>query len=124
MRKIDLYENNLLDKTKAFGSKVINFSLKLPRNAAGFVVTDQLLRAATSIGANLIEAQEAVSPKDFLYKISFALKEAEEVKYWVELIEMSLLSNDVEIVLLLRESEEIVKILVATSKKLRLKDKN
>ena len=85
------------------------------------MVVDQLIRAATSIGANLIEAQEAVSPKDFLYKISFALKDAKESKYWLELIEISLLAGDKDLRSLLSENEEIVRILVVTLKKLKQK---
>ncbi len=122
MRTIDSYKSNLLIRTKQFGSEIIKFSLDLPRNPAGFTISDQLLRAATSIGANLIEAQEAVSNKDFLYKISFALKEAKETKYWLELVELSLLPGNGKLALLLRECEEIVKILVATLKKLKQKE--
>jgi four helix bundle protein len=121
MRKIDNYENNILSRTRKFAVDVIKFSSKFPRNASGFVIADQLIRAVTSIGANLIEAQEAFSSKDFFYKISISLKEAKETKYWLELTKESLFLDDKVIVKLLQESEEIVKILVTTLNKLKSK---
>ena len=80
-----------------------------------------IIRAATSIGANLIEAQEAVSQKDFLYKISISLKEAKETQYWLEITGLSIFPEDEELTVLLQESEELVKILVATVRKLKTK---
>lgn len=121
MKKINSYKVNLLEKTKKFGVSIIKISSKLPKNPAGFTLADQLVRAATSIGANLVEAQEAVSKKDFVYKISFALKEAKETKYWLELIKSSDLLKREDLRPILRENEEIVKILVVTLKKLRNK---
>ena len=119
MRKIDEYKSNPLERAKKFGVDIIKFSSRLPRDASGFVIADQLIRAATSIGANLIEAREAFSGKDFYYKISIALKEAKETKYWLELTKESLLGNEEESVRLLQKVEELVKILVTTSNKLK-----
>jgi len=121
MRKIDSYEVNLLERTKRFASLAIRISSRLPRNPAGFAIASQLVRAATSIGANLIEAQEAISRRDFLYKISISLKEAKETRYWLELILSSNLLLPSEVTPILRENEEIVKILVTILKKLRSK---
>jgi four helix bundle protein len=121
MRKIDEYQINILERTKKFAVGVIKISSVFPKNPAGFTISDQLVRAGTSIGANLIEAQEAVSPKDFFYKITISLKEAKETKYWLELISLSNLLSGKEIKPLLQEVEEIVKILIATLKKLREK---
>jgi four helix bundle protein len=78
-----------------------------------------LIRAGTLIGANLIEAQEAVSRKDFIYKISFSSKLAKETKYWLELVKESTLLDNSQISPLLLEIEEIVKILITTLKKLK-----
>lgn len=119
MRKIENYRINLLERTKKFAVAVIRFSSKLPKNPAGFTLADQLVRASTSIGANLIEAQEAISKKDFLYKISYCLKEAKETKYWLEIIKDSSLLEAGELSFLLQESEEIVKILITILKKLK-----
>jgi len=119
MRKIDGYKVNLLERTKKFGIEVIKISSKLPRNPAGFAVAGQVVRSSTSVGANLIEAQEAVSKKDFLYKMNFCLKEAKETKYWLEVIKDSSLLKTENLVPLLQENDEIVKILVVTLKKLK-----
>ena len=121
MRQIDSYTINILERTKTFAVKIITISSELPKNPAGFTIADQLVRASTSIGANLIEAQEAVSNNDFIYKISFSLKEAKETMYWLELIRLSRLLPDDKNALLLKENEEIVKILVAILKKLKTK---
>ena len=121
MRKIENYKTNLLERTKKFAVLAINVASDLPKNPAGFTIADQFVRASTSIGANLIEAQEAVSEKDFLYKISYCLKEAKEARYWLQIIEESSLLRSENLSSLLRESEEIVKILVITLKKLRSK---
>jgi four helix bundle protein len=121
MREIDRYKLNILDRTKKFGIAIIKISSLLPKNPAGFTIADQLIRAGTSIGANLIEAQEAVSNKDFIYKISFSLKEAKETKYWLELISATNLINSQSVIPLLQENEEIVRILVTILKKLKNK---
>lgn len=123
MRKIDKYKVNLLEKTKNFGVAIIKNSSQLPKNPAGFTIADQLVRAGTSIGANLIEAQEAISAKDFFYKITICLKEARETRYWLELICLSNLLDESKVRPLLQELEEISKILTVTVKKLREKKK-
>ena len=82
MRKIENYKVSLLERTKRFGIAVIKISSQSPKNPAGFTVADQVVRSSTSIGANLIEAQENITP-------------------------------------LLQENNEIVKILIATLKKLK-----
>jgi len=124
MRKLDSYKNNLLERLKQFSISIIKLSSKFPKNPAGFTLADQLVRASTSIGSNLVEAQEAVSGKDFLYKVNHALKEAKETYYWLELLNDSLLMPKEELMPLLQETEEIVKILVVTVKKLRTKKIN
>ena len=122
MRKIDNYKVSLIERTKRFGIAVIKISSKLPKNQAGFTIADQVVRSSTSIGANLIEAQEAVSGKDFLYKINHCLKEAKETRYWLEIIKESSLLKSEDIVPLLQENNELVKILIATLKKLKAKN--
>lgn len=58
-------------------------------NEKEFVISKQLLRCGTSIGANIQEASAAFSKKDFLYKMSISSKEARETKYWLQLLERS-----------------------------------
>jgi four helix bundle protein len=72
----------------------------------------QLVKAATSVGANVEEADGAESKRDFAHKLSIARKEARETRYWLRLIRASIAEND-EWTSLLRESEEIARILSA-----------
>jgi four helix bundle protein len=123
VKKIDGYKSNLLERARHFAVKIILISSQLPKDPAGFTIADQLVRAATSIGANIIEAQEAVSAKDFLYKMSISSKEAKETLYWLQLVKQSQLLQDSEVAPLLQESEELVRILISIVKKLKEKQK-
>lgn len=83
----------------------------LPRTAAGFQLTSQVIRSGTSIGANVEEADGSESKRDFIHKISIALKEAQETRYWLRILIESGMGTDDEAKLLLQESDEIVRIL-------------
>ena len=77
-------ENIILTKTFEFALGVISFSEELEQMKK-FVISKQILRSGTSIGANVREAQNAESKKDFIHKMKIAAKEAEELEYWFEL---------------------------------------
>ncbi len=79
----------------------------------------QLLRSGTSIGANTVEAQSGQSRKDFLHKLEIALKEARETKYWLKLLLATDIVNQERLKTLLEEIEEIIKILVSITKKVK-----
>ena len=81
-------KNIILEKTVEFSLLVIKYVELLEREKK-FVIARQLLKAATSIGANIHEAQNAESPADFLHKLKIAAKEMEETKYWLILCEKS-----------------------------------
>ena len=74
------------------------------------VLTRQILRSGTSIGANIEEAQAAESKADFAHKYNIALKEARETKYWLRLINASNGSVNIELGSLIKESDEICRI--------------
>ena len=76
----------LLEKSKAFAVQVVKLAQWLVSERKEFVLSKQLLRSATSIGANLHEARGAQSSADFLTKHSIALKEAYETEYWLDLM--------------------------------------
>lgn len=73
----------LVDRTVDYGLAVIDFCEKLPRNPAGRHIGDQLLRSATSVGANYAEATEAESTADFIHKLRIAMKELKESRVWL-----------------------------------------
>lgn len=79
-------EKDLELRTKRFALGIIKLADALPKTRAAAVLTKQLLRSATSIGANYREANRGVSLADFRNKIGTALKEAAETQYWLELL--------------------------------------
>ncbi len=102
-------QNNLiLDKSYAFALEIIQL-YKLLCSQNEYVLSKQLLRAGTSIGANCEEATAAQSKNDFISKMSISLKEARESRYWIRLLIDSNYINKDHI--LLSKSEEIIRIL-------------
>lgn len=75
-------ENIIVDKSFQFALKIISYCELLEENKK-YVVSRQLLRSGTSIGANVREAQNAESKSDFIHKIKLAAKEADETEYWL-----------------------------------------
>jgi four helix bundle protein len=109
-------KRDIKERSFEFSVRIIKFIQKLPKNHAGYKIGGQLLEAATSIGANVEEATGGVSKKDFTYKMGVALKEARESNYWLRLIKVSELATDNELDFLLKESEELRKILTSIVK--------
>lgn len=77
---------DLEERTAKFSEIIIKFCRDIPENSITKVLILQLVRAATSIGANYCEADDAESKKDFIHKIGICKKEARETKYWLRLI--------------------------------------
>ena len=111
-RKFDLE-----DRTLAFAKRVIHLCKKVDHNAINRELISQLVRASGSIGANYREANEALSKKDFSYRIKIARKEAKEAGYWLQLLEEAQPTLDGEISQLQRESVELRKILSSIAEK-------
>lgn len=101
---------------------IIKFLETLPEKKVYWVISDQLLRSATSIGANIIEAKSASSRRDFIKFYEIALKSANETKYWLGLLRDALKIDKNKVGQLLSEVEEISKML--GSSLLTLKNKN
>lgn len=79
-------ESIMRDKAKSFAKAIVLLCREIKTNHKEAVLTNQLLRSGTSIGANLHEAQYAQGTKDFISKFEIALKECHEVEYWLELL--------------------------------------
>lgn len=77
---------NLEERTLEFAKKVISLCKKLPYNTINHEVVGQLIRASGSVGANYREANDALSKKDFAYRIKICRKEAKESHYWLQLL--------------------------------------
>jgi len=107
-------KDELNKRVYLYSVKTIRFLSKLPEKKLYWTISDQLLRAATSIGANVIEAQAATSRKDFANFYNHALKSANETKYWLCLLRDAGNINLPELETLLREAVELSKILGAS----------
>jgi four helix bundle protein len=106
---------DIKERTFEFGVRVVKLVMKFPRNTAGFKLGEQLIDAGTSIGANVEEADDAHSKKDFIYKMGVARREAKESTYWLKIVKkVELLKNQEnkkEVEFLLQESIELRNIL-------------
>ncbi|MDB1948990.1 four helix bundle protein [Clostridium tertium] len=112
---IRLSKSVVLDKSFNFGLKIIKLYMKL-RSKNEFTLSNQLVRSATSIGANITEAQYAQSRKDFINKMSIALKEANETEYWLKLLSKSDIIEEIEYENYIKECLEIKMILISIVK--------
>ena len=87
--------------------------LQAGKDRAGWVLGEQFMRAATSVGANMEEAQAAESKSDFIHKCGIARKEARESLYWLRLLSGADLLPAVQLAPLIREADEIVSVVTA-----------
>lgn len=102
---------NIRERTFRFGVRIVKMVNRLPRTTAGFALGSQVVRSGTAIGANVEEADAAESKDDFIHKMKIALKEAQETRYWLRIIIESEMLIDEETKTLLKECDEIVRIL-------------
>lgn len=112
-------EKDLERRTKRFALTVLKFTGSLPRTREADVLSRQLLRSATSIGANYREANRGVSRADFANKIGTVQKEAAETQFWLELSIESNTARGNAVTDLHNESTELLKIFTAIGKKLK-----
>lgn len=113
------YGKGIVDRTIGFSIRIINLYRELERDRVGSIIGKQLLRCATSIGANIHEAQGGQSKSDFISKVSIAYKESRETLYWLKLIEESKVISPNRLVDIKDEASQITKILssiILTSK--------
>jgi len=113
---LDKRENIIKEKTYAFALRVIKLYNYLIETNKEYVLSKQILRSGTSIGANVEEAIGGHSKKDFIARIQIAYKEAREVHYWLRLLRDSNYIDDKLAESLLSDCEEIVAILTAILK--------
>lgn len=105
--------NIVKDKSFDFALKIIDLYKYLHYKKKEYVMSNQLLRCGTSIGANVEEAQAAQSMKDFISKMSIASKEARETHYWLRLLKISEYITKED---LLQDCEELIRLLTAIVK--------
>ena len=113
--------NPLRDKSYAFALSMVKRCILLQREEKEYVLSKQLLRSATSIGANIEEAIGGQSGKDFLHKISISYKEAREAHYWIRLLMDADLLGEEEANEYLDNVEELLRIMTSIQKTMKLK---
>jgi four helix bundle protein len=117
--------NAVLDRSFSFAVRIVNLHKYLTQKSCHGSLAGQLLRSGTSIGANITEAQDAQSKKDFVAKLSIALKEARETKYWIKLLIATqyLDKSQNHVKTLAEELEEIIRLLVTIIKRSKEEDR-
>jgi four helix bundle protein len=112
-------DNTARNKSKKFAIKIVNLYKYLSQGVKEFILSKQLLRSGTSIGANLAEAECAISKRDFLAKVYIAFKECSETQYWLELLLAAEFITQEEFDNIFPDCLELQKMLSATTKTLR-----
>jgi four helix bundle protein len=111
---VNMTEQDMKDRTKEFGLRAIRLVDALPRTSIGWTIGEQLMKSATSVGANYRAACRGRSKADFIAKLGIAEEEADESCYWLELIADAHLMQRAMIVSLLQEGNELTAIIAAS----------
>ena len=109
-------DNIIVDKSKVFALRIIRLYQYLKNEKSEFVLSKQLLRSGTSIGANVKEAIRGQSRADFYAKLNISLKEASETEHWLELLHESEYIEEKTFNSIYADCQELIKLLVAITK--------
>ena len=112
-------ENPIRQRSFDFALLIVNVYKELKIEKREYILSNQLLRCGTSVGAMIREAEHAESKADFIHKLSVALKEANETQYWLELLNASEMIEKDLFDSLFDESDQIISILITIIKKLK-----
>ena len=114
-------ENVVKNKSFDFALRIIKLNQYLVSDKKEFVISKQILRSGTSIGANVREGEHAESKADFIHKLSISLKEANETEYWLELLNKSGYIEDKMYNSLISDCSELLKLLITIIKSAKTK---
>jgi len=114
-------DNIVKEKSEKFAIRIVNLYKYLSESKKENILSKQILRSGTSIGANLAEAECAISKNDFVSKVYIALKESSETQYWLRLLKNTNYITETEFDSLFADCNEITKILVKTIKTIKNK---
>ena len=115
-------DNTIEIKSFQFAVRIVKMCKLLREDRKDYILSKQLLRAGTSIGANVVEAKQAQSRADFIAKISIALKEASEVNYWLRLLKATDYLSEKEYSSIVTDCKELEKLLTAIIKSTKYSD--
>jgi|SRR5574344_825416 four helix bundle protein len=111
----NMKKNIVKEKSFAFALRIVNVCKYLQSEKKEFILSKQLLRSGTAIGALVCESEHAESKADFIHKIAIAQKETNETEYWIELLFQSNYLNEAEYKSIITNSIELKKILASIS---------
>lgn len=109
----------MLFRSKQIALETIQLLNKLPNSTASWAISKQIVRSATSVGANYRAAYRAKSARDFIYKLKIVEEEADETIYWLEILEESQLIASEKVAHLKKEVNEVLSIVVTTIKTMK-----
>jgi len=109
-------ENIIQNKSFAFAIRIVRLYQFLKEEKKAFVLSKQILRSGTSIGANIEEGEGGFSKKDFIAKMGISYKEARETKYWLRLLKATDYISEDQFSSLLHDCEELLKMLYSIVK--------
>jgi four helix bundle protein len=113
---------SVAEKSLDFAVRIVNLRKHLTSDCKEYVLSKQLLRAGTSIGANIAEAQRGQSKADFIAKMSIALKEASETEYWLHLLRRTNYLTQKQFDSIFADATELSKMLMAICKSANAKE--
>ena len=122
--KINSMENTVAGKSYAFAIRIVRLYKLLSAERKEFVLSKQLLRSGTAIGALIKEAEHAQSKAGFLNKMNIALKEANEAEYWLTLLKDTDFINEQEYISISNDCKEVIKLLASIVKTTKQKLRN
>jgi len=108
--------NAIEEKSFHFAVRIVKLCKYLREDRKEYILSKQLMRSGTSIGANIIESQQAQSRADFISKLNIALKEAVETNYWLRLLQVTDYLTDSEYQSIITDCKELEKLLTAILK--------
>ena len=109
-------KNIVKEKSFDFAIRIVKLYKYLMEEKKEFVLSKQILRSGTSVGANINEAQQAQSKKDFLMKMNIALKECTETRYWIDLLSATDYINQEQKISIINDCIELEKLLTSIVK--------
>ena len=115
-------ENKILDISKAFAIRIIRLYQYLQNEKKEHILSKQLLRSGTSIGANVRESINAQSLEDFIHKLNISLKESNETEYWIELLYETGYINEQQFSSIISDNKEITATLIKIIKTSKAKN--
>ena len=117
--QLTVMNGNVENKSFLFSVRIVKLARYLQEEKRKYILSKQLIRSGTSIGANIVESQQAQSRADFISKLSIALKEACETNYWLRLLQATDYLSEAECTSIIADCRELKKILTSIIKTTR-----